>query len=389
MGQPFISIFARNVASIFRQTFTAFASNADVETVQRLIRLQKTWRNHVPLNSAGKPTSAGGPIFPTVALAPMEDLIAEWEQNQRESQVKKEEAVPPVVNVQPADTVPHPLPLYSLLEMMNMMISMKTQQISFLTSAGHHPQVAASQAQMASLTQLLHYIQNPHLLPNPETQVQISRQIHHLFTMEMPNAPIPMETVHQPMHQPIHPSRMTMIDHSPIIPTESRKRSRSPSLPLELEVRIPVPDVDFSTDGILEKHPGMHRLIYDGLGLQCKQCALRFPNSVVGKEKMDAHLDMHFRQNRSMKQGKDESRDWYVLQHVWEQPERGDVRQETTEQVVIDPHSLKPVKAPSEGSFKCAICRDGFAKFWDDDEEEWMLRDAVEWNSKVLFSNTS
>jgi len=396
VGQPYISLFARNIASIFRQTFSAFSSGNDTDNVQRLIRLQNTWKNYVPLNSAGQPTAAGGPVFPSTSLAPMDELILEWEQDRlRENLAKEQPPLPPPLPAHLPD-VPHPLPLPALLQMITMTLNSRQEQVVHLQQSGQYSHVPIAQQQAAALSQLLHYIQNPHLLPTPEAQTQISRQIHQLFTAEFPNMPIPLP-MEPPLHQPIHPSRLAMFQ-PPLIPhpapmlhvpdehVQSRKRSRSPSPPPRATTPVYlVPDVDLTTEGILHEHRGIHQLLYDGLSMQCKQCALRFASSADGKEKMDAHLDMHFRQNRSIKQGKDEkSRDWYVLQTVWEQPERADVQQEETEQVVIDPQSLKPVKAPSEGTLKCSICRDGFVKFWDDDEEEWMLRDAVEWNAKVV-----
>lgn len=53
--------------------------------------------------------------------------------------------------------------------------------------------------------------------------------------------------------------------------------------------------------------------LYEAQPLRCKQCAVRFPENNLGKKKMDEHLDMHFRQNRRVKDtgGRGISRSWF------------------------------------------------------------------------------
>jgi pre-mRNA cleavage complex 2 protein Pcf11 len=60
-------------------------------------------------------------------------------------------------------------------------------------------------------------------------------------------------------------------------------------------------------------------LLYSNLASQCKQCGMRFHDSVVGKQKMQDHLDMHFRQNRKASQnfGRGHNRSWFTALDVF------------------------------------------------------------------------
>jgi pre-mRNA cleavage complex 2 protein Pcf11 len=60
--------------------------------------------------------------------------------------------------------------------------------------------------------------------------------------------------------------------------------------------------------------PQIVELLYDRLSAQCKQCGIRFADTIVGKKNMEDHLDMHFRQNRKASQnvGRGHSRSWFI-----------------------------------------------------------------------------
>lgn len=60
--------------------------------------------------------------------------------------------------------------------------------------------------------------------------------------------------------------------------------------------------------------PPISVLLYEQLGAQCKQCGLRFLDTVDGKKALEDHLDMHFRQNVKANQniGRGHSRSWFV-----------------------------------------------------------------------------
>lgn len=62
--------------------------------------------------------------------------------------------------------------------------------------------------------------------------------------------------------------------------------------------------------------------VYGRLPVQCKQCGVRFADSVLGKKNMQEHLDMHFRQNRKAQEnaGRGHSRSWFVALEVCSYP---------------------------------------------------------------------
>ena len=58
---------------------------------------------------------------------------------------------------------------------------------------------------------------------------------------------------------------------------------------------------------------------------------------------------------------------------------------------IIDPDSYTVVKPDDDSRKPCAICGEPFVDFWNDDEEEWMYKNAVMNNNKViiLYNNNS
>lgn len=70
----------------------------------------------------------------------------------------------------------------------------------------------------------------------------------------------------------------------------------------------------YGTYILLRHHTPIAQFLYDQLPSQCKQCGIRFADTSLGKQKMQDHLDMHFRQNRKAGQavGRGHSRGWFV-----------------------------------------------------------------------------
>ncbi|GAN08321.1 conserved hypothetical protein [Mucor ambiguus] len=157
--------------------------------------------------------------------------------------------------------------------------------------------------------------------------------------------------------------------------------------------------------------PGAVELLYSAEPLQCKQCGFRYPKTEKGQAKMDAHLDSHFRQNRKMKERvkRGLSRSWFVTVDEWINGEGGElmsqqapaflhdgmghVNQKSVEKSnqalgedAIDPN-LYTVIMPDDDSRKpCAICGERFVDFWNDDEEEWMYKNAILVDGKIYHA---
>ncbi|KAG0184768.1 hypothetical protein DFQ28_010531 [Apophysomyces sp. BC1034] len=142
--------------------------------------------------------------------------------------------------------------------------------------------------------------------------------------------------------------------------------------------------------------PGAVEALYSGLPLQCKQCGFRYPKTDEGQAKMDAHLDSHFRQNRRMKERvkRGLSRSWFVTEEEWISGAGGEVTSQQAPAFLNDqqfhvhandsPTTEDAGKAedhtvimPNEDRKPCPICGERFIDFWNDEEEEWMYKNAV------------
>ena len=175
-------------------------------------------------------------------------------------------------------------------------------------------------------------------------------------------------------------------------------------------VRVETPkSVSLTTDSIRKEYPRAHAKIYDSLSLQCKQCGFRFANDKPGNEKMTAHLDWHFRQNKRQAQGKSKtsfSRNWFLPESDWinmgnidttsgqvpsffeqekskideDQPDMLGDESDDELGLPSKKSGAKPkvIAVPvNENKKACAICQESFEKYWDHDQDEWMFRSAV------------
>ncbi|KAL0092416.1 hypothetical protein J3Q64DRAFT_1718876 [Phycomyces blakesleeanus] len=147
---------------------------------------------------------------------------------------------------------------------------------------------------------------------------------------------------------------------------------------------------------------GAVELLYSNLPLQCKQCGFRYPKTDEGQAKMDAHLDSHFRQNRRMKERvkRGLSRSWFVTESEWISGAGGEVTSQQAPAFLNDQSSGHlnnnekssgvhgstedanmaedhKVVMPNDGRKPCPICGERFIDFWNDEEEEWMYKNAV------------
>ncbi|CAH8624948.1 unnamed protein product [Dicrocoelium dendriticum] len=116
-------------------------------------------------------------------------------------------------------------------------------------------------------------------------------------------------------------------------------------------------------------------------GHQCSQCGLRFQSDLSSE--FAAHLDYHYMKNSSEHDRR--SRNFYQPARYWLLSET--VNEGTSQ---FDPGTpvpdLQESKCPAFADPSkniCAVCYEKFDVFWDHDEEEWMLRDAVLLQDKV------
>ncbi|KAI9006012.1 hypothetical protein BC832DRAFT_592116 [Gaertneriomyces semiglobifer] len=171
-------------------------------------------------------------------------------------------------------------------------------------------------------------------------------------------------------------------------------------MPREITSMSDLPRIRLCTEDVNNKSvPFASRasLIYTALSLQCRQCGHRFERTPVGHQKMDAHLDWHFRQNRRQKEKhrKAISREWYISEDDWVGEGEVDVNTAKVGAGVLfgdgeEKNGKEPVveevmntPAGSEMNPKCSVCLEALERFYDEEREEWMLRGCLREGGKL------
>ncbi|KAJ1973755.1 mRNA 3' end processing factor [Dimargaris xerosporica] len=187
--------------------------------------------------------------------------------------------------------------------------------------------------------------------------------------------------------------------------------------------------ITLTNDDIQQKRPGLAEKLYSAYPGQCKQCAIRFRATDDGKRQYQAHLDWHFRRNRRLKESKRRAqpRGWFLSEQDWvdarqleaETASSAAIFESTAPGVegasydsarVSDQHgpeadgSSPPASGEANGSDDtllramtvvvpaqqhnsvCPICNEKLVGVWDDDEEEWVYRNAILADSAVYHA---
>ncbi|KAI0092732.1 hypothetical protein BDY19DRAFT_925885 [Irpex rosettiformis] len=148
---------------------------------------------------------------------------------------------------------------------------------------------------------------------------------------------------------------------------------------------------------ILKHKPAVAQLLYSRLPGQCKQCGLRFPVDASGKKRLEEHLDMHFAQNRKASQanGRGYNRSWFVSIDDWlndgiadpkgkrravgfKATVKGGAADEAAQRDA-ELRAMRVVVPPGDEtkSFSCPICKEILKPEFNEDDEEWVWRNAV------------
>lgn len=174
------------------------------------------------------------------------------------------------------------------------------------------------------------------------------------------------------------------------------------------------PDVPDLTGFVMEDLKHRHESIITRLytGIQCYSCGMRFTKSQT--DVYADHLDWHYRQNRTEKDvsRKITHRRWYYSLKDWiEFEEIADLEERAKSQFFEKVHEeviLKTQEAAKEKEFQsvqagpagadeiCDICKEQFEQYWDEEEEEWHLKNAMRVSEKIFhpscyedYKNTS
>ncbi|XP_018105873.1 pre-mRNA cleavage complex 2 protein Pcf11 isoform X2 [Xenopus laevis] len=172
-----------------------------------------------------------------------------------------------------------------------------------------------------------------------------------------------------------------------------------------------VPDLtSFNMEDLKHRYDSVINRIYTGI--QCYSCGMRFTKSQT--DIYADHLDWHYRQNRTEKDvsRKITHRRWYYSLKDWiEFEEIADLEERAKSQFFEKVHEeviLKTQEAAKEKEFQsvqagpagadeiCEICQEQFEQYWDEEEEEWHLKNAMRVNEKIYhpscyddYKNTS
>jgi len=113
------------------------------------------------------------------------------------------------------------------------------------------------------------------------------------------------------------------------------------------------------------------------VGIQCGSCGERH----LSRSEYSQHLDKHFRANRLAKEKKIYSRKWYLKEDDWIKFDDSDYVEYTSVNPFEQPNeqidSVCSISASGLEVDKCPHCLETFEEFFDQDEEEWKIRNAV------------
>ncbi|KAG6856339.1 hypothetical protein H0H87_005457 [Tephrocybe sp. NHM501043] len=164
--------------------------------------------------------------------------------------------------------------------------------------------------------------------------------------------------------------------------------------------------IKLTTTDISKRRPAIVEFLYDQLAAQCKQCGVRFADTVIGKKHMENHLDMHFRQNRKANQnvGRGHSRSWFVGVEDWihdlsndkgkgraDAPRRLHPKAAAAAEVAKRDAELRAkfIVVPSGAEAKqiaCPICKETFKSEFSEEEEDWVWKNAVTVDERVFHA---
>nr|KAG5689304.1 hypothetical protein BaRGS_022028 [Batillaria attramentaria] len=165
------------------------------------------------------------------------------------------------------------------------------------------------------------------------------------------------------------------------------------------ETLVRPPDLsDFQSFKLKKQYSGVVHDLYDGI--QCSSCGCRF--AMEDTERYRQHLDWHFRLNKREKEAAKvasfrkwyfELNDWILYQSIEESEENltsalfeEDLARHNQEEpsatfTFHTPAGVQvthnPTATGNETEDVCVICGDPFEQYWDEEAEEWHLRNAV------------
>ncbi|KAF8525345.1 hypothetical protein JB92DRAFT_2877529 [Gautieria morchelliformis] len=172
----------------------------------------------------------------------------------------------------------------------------------------------------------------------------------------------------------------------------------------EYERNIMGISITLTTSDLTKHRSGIVPFLYERMPIQCKQCAIRYPEGQVGKKQMEDHLDMHFRQNQKASQnvGRGHCRSWFVGAADWV----NDVAVDAKGKRRADGSSAKEAAAAAAAeheaklresyvvvptgdeakSIQCPICKEVLKSEFLEDDEDWVWMNAVRVQGRIYHA---
>ncbi|KAI0322485.1 hypothetical protein OF83DRAFT_734251 [Amylostereum chailletii] len=165
--------------------------------------------------------------------------------------------------------------------------------------------------------------------------------------------------------------------------------------------------VKFTSADITRHRPNIVSLMYDRLPSQCGQCGVRFSETALGKQKMQDHLDTHFRQNRKANQsvGRGHSRSWFISVDDWihnaSAIRKGEGLADSSRSVYGKTTSVAEeakriaelrsqfvvVPAGDEAkSIACPVCKETLKAEFNEDDEDWVWKNAMKVDDRIFHA---
>lgn len=155
--------------------------------------------------------------------------------------------------------------------------------------------------------------------------------------------------------------------------------------------------VSFSKPETLKiRQSRLYEILYSGM--QCSSCGMRFPPEQ--SMQYSQHLDWHFRQNRKGKKNirVAASRRWYYSLSDWknyeeiedlEEREKNYFDQQQQQAEGVGEEQTEEIEEPSVPADpevqdpRCTVCQDKFDYFFNEEKEEWHLKNAIRVDEKT------
>ncbi|KAK9434074.1 hypothetical protein V1505DRAFT_361265 [Lipomyces doorenjongii] len=168
------------------------------------------------------------------------------------------------------------------------------------------------------------------------------------------------------------------------------------------------PHIELSNKFLQTSRLDLVGLLYDSLPLQCSTCGRRFADTEHDRKLRDAHLDLHFRVNKRLREDtRGRSRSWYLDEESWikftdgeDNKEIGDPTDSTFQSGANgstaakkhrDDVSHKYIPAPKDPNvinIPCPICKEKFKSVWNEKVEDWVWMNAIKAENGKIYHAT-